>query len=172
MKACTCASLRIVVALLLVVGRTPAASAQSMRGEVVDQTGLPLPGVTIEILDGTTVTTTIVTGPDGTFVIPDSARGTHVVAQLEGFESTTVLRPDVSRIVLLIARTSTTTVVVGSTLSPESPIAPLLGNTLTATDIARLPNKRMQARESLPLLPSVIRAPDGLMRLSGQRPSE
>ena len=143
-----------------------------MRGEVVDQTGLPLPGVTIEVLDGTTVTTTIVTGPDGTFVIPDAARGTHVVAQLAGFESTTVLRPDVSRIVLLIARASTTTVVVGSTLSPESPVAPLLGNTLTATEIARLPNKRMQARESLPLLPSVIRGPDGLMRLSGARPSE
>jgi len=43
---------------------------------------------------------------------------------------------------------------------------------LTATEIARLPNKRMQARESLPLLPSVIRGPDGLMRLSGARPSE
>ncbi len=99
-------------------------------------------------------------------------RGTQVVAGLDGFEPTTVLRPDVGRIVLLIARASDTTVVVGSTLSPESPVAPLLGNTLTATDIARLPNKRLQARESLPLLPSVIRGPDGLMRLSGARPSE
>ena len=110
--------------------------------------------------------------PDGTFVIPDSARGTHVVAHLDGFEPATVPRPEISRIVLLIARAVTTTVVVGSTMSPESPVAPVLGNQLTATDIARLPNRRLQARESLPLLPSVIRGPDGLMRMSGARPSE
>ncbi len=172
MNANTCASLRIVGALLLLVGWPLHTIAQTMRGEVVDQTGLPLPGVTIEVLDGTIVTTTILSEADGTFTIPDAVRGTHVVAHLEGFESATVLRPDVSRIVLLIARASTTTVVVGSTLSPESPVAPLLGNTLTTTEIARLPNRRLQARESLPLLPSVIRGPDGLMRLSGARPSE
>jgi hypothetical protein len=84
----------------------------------------------------------------------------------------TLLRGEATRIVLLIARATTTTVVVGSALSPESPITPLLGNTLTASDIARLPNSRLQARESLPLLPSVIRGPDGLMRLGGARPSE
>jgi len=101
-----------------------------MRGEIVDQTGLPLPGVTIEVLDGTTMTAAITSEPDGTFAIPDAVPGTHVIAHLEGFESTKVLRPDVGRIVLLIAC------------------------------------ERLQARESLPLLPSVIRGPDGLMRLS------
>lgn len=52
-------------------------------------------------------------------------------AKLEGFEIVTVPRADATRIELPIARTSTTTVVVGSMLSPESPVAPLLGNTLT-----------------------------------------
>ena len=57
-------------------------------------------------------------------------------------------------------------------LPAASPVAPLLGNTLTATQIARLPNTRLQARESLPLLPSVIRGSDGLLRLSGARPND
>ena len=74
--------------------------------------------------------------------------------------------------VLPIARASSTTEVVASILPAESPVAPLFGTTLTATDIARLPNQRLQARESLPLLPSVIRGTDGLLRLSGARPND
>src|SRR5205823_8335971 len=114
----TTAALRILGVALLLWAYPLDASAQVMRGVVVDQTGLPLPGVTVEVMDGTTKTTTVISEPDGSFAIPDAVRGTHVVAHLEGFESATVLRPDIARIVLLIARATTTTVVVGSTLSP------------------------------------------------------
>src|SRR4051812_30379529 len=108
---------RLLSIALLVSTASSAVHAQSRHGVIVDQTGLPLPGVTVEVMDGATVTTTIVSAPDGSFVLPDTVRGTHVVAHLEGFEPATVLRPDIERIVLLIARAATTTVVVGSALS-------------------------------------------------------
>jgi len=168
-----CASLRVAgVTILFLITLSLNVFAQAVRGVVLDQTELPLPGVTVEVIEGNTVTATITSRADGTFEIPQTVPGSRVMARLEGFEPVELLRAEATRIVLLIARATTTTVVVGSELSPESPITPLLGNTLTATDIARLPNSRLQARESLPLLPSVIRGPDGLMRLGGARPSE
>ncbi len=139
---------------------------------VVDQTGLPLPGATVELLAGSTVTSTITARSDGSFEFPARLRGSRVVVRLQGFTTVSVPRADASRIVLPLARTEETIEVRGSALSESSPVAPLLGNALTATEIARLPNTRLQARESLPLLPSVIRGPDGLMRLGGARPSE
>ncbi len=167
------ASLRAAgVAIVLFVGLPSVAAAQVIRGTVLDQTGLPLPGATVEVLEGPTVTATLTTGPDGTFEIPAIVRGSTVVAKLAGFETVTVPRTNASRVVLPIARASTTTDVIASIRQAESPVAPLLGTTLTATDIARLPNMRLQARESLPLLPSVIRGSDGLLRLSGARPND
>src|SRR5438128_1573592 len=145
------ASMRIVsVTTVLLLTLSLSAAAQAVRGVVLDQTGLPLPGVTVNVLEGTTVTATVTSRPDGTFEIPDIIRGSLLQVTLEGFEAVKVLRSDATRIMLPLARVATTTVVVGSTLSPESPVAPLLGSTLTATDIARLPNSRLQARESLP----------------------
>ena len=160
------------VTMCLLVGMAVDARAQHVRGVVLDQTGLPLPGVRLEVVEGTTVTTTVHSRGDGTFEIPEIARGSGIVATLEGFETVTVPRSDATLIVLPIARASTTTIVIGSALSPESPVTPLIGTTLMASDIARLPNTRLQARESLPLLPSVVRGPDGLMRMNGARPSE
>ena len=167
------ASLKAVsVAIWLLAGLPSIAAAQAVRGVVLDQTGLPLPGATVEVHEGPTVTATVTSGPDGTFEIPAMVRGTTVVVKLDAFETVTVPRLDASRVVLPIARASATTEVVASMLPTESPVAPLLGNTLTATQIARLPNTRLQARESLPLLPSVIRGSDGLLRLSGARPND
>ena len=160
------------VAMFLLAGLASVAAAQAIRGVVLDQTGLPLPGATVSVHEGPTVTATVTSGPDGTFEIPAMVRGTTVVVKLEAFETVTIPRDDASRIVLPIARASATTEVIASMLPTESPVAPLLGTTLTAVQIARLPNTRLQARESLPLLPSVVRGPDGLLRLSGARPND
>src|SRR3979490_2282568 len=46
------------------------AAAQTVSGVVVDQTGLPLPGVQIEVTRGGAVLTSIVSGSDGTFSLP------------------------------------------------------------------------------------------------------
>ena len=153
------------------------ASAQTLRGLVVDQTGLPLPGASVQLrgADSTTILGSITTTADGTFEI-DTARpedsGRVLVVSLDGFETTTVSLANAARIVLPIARTNVTTDVVGTTFTPSAPTSALLGTTLTATNIARLPSAKLKAKESLPLLPSVVRGPDGLLQLGGARPHE
>jgi hypothetical protein len=146
-----------------------AARAQAVHGVVVDQTGLPLPGVTIQLLNGSATTSTLTTGPDGTFTLDPSTPGETVTATLDGFETSRVPRAEAAHIVLAIAHTTETATVVAPTIAAASPTVALLGSTLTATNIARLPSTRMKARESLPLLPSVVRGPDGLMELGGAR---
>lgn len=145
------------------------AAAQSVRGVVVDQTGLPLPGVEVQLVDGSTLVRALVTRADGTFDIDVSLRGTTVVASLEGFETTRVNRADAVRIVLPLARTTETTTVVAPTVAPSPLTTAALGSSLTATTVARLPSTQLKARESLGLLPSVVRGPDGLLRLGGAR---
>jgi len=43
-----------------------AALAQSVNGIIVDQTGLPLPGVIVQVLNGDRIAATLTTNPDGT----------------------------------------------------------------------------------------------------------
>src|SRR5258708_478006 len=140
---------RVVALVLAVVATGAPAFAQSVRGVIVDQTGLPLPGATVQVLDGTTVVTTLTSGADGTFVIDGALPGSSIVASLQGFEETRVTRAGAARITLLIARTEETTTVLATAGEPASPSAPLLGNTLNANTVARLPSSHFRARESL-----------------------
>ena len=144
-------------------------AAQEVRGSVLDQTGLPLPGVTIQLVDGDAVIQSQQTDANGLFAIDANQVGDVVLASLEGFEPQRVARADASRIVLAIAHTSETTTVLAPASVEASPTTALLGSTLTATTVARLPSAHMHARDSLPLLPSVIRGADGLMQLGGAR---
>ena len=155
-------------AIFFVACAVPAA-AQAPRGVVVDQTGLPLPGVTVQLVAGEEVVLTLVSEADGTFALPADARGDLVVAALQGFETSRVPRADAARIVLSIARTTETTTVVAPIAAAATPTGSLLGTTMTASTVARLPSSRMRAKESLPLLPSVFRGPDGLMQVGGAR---
>src|SRR5262249_41189179 len=98
-----------------------------------------------------------------------SLSGDFVQATLEGFEPKRLPRRDAQRIVLEIARATETTTVVAPALAEVTPTASRLGSTLSATTVARMPSSHMKARESLPLLPSVIRGADGLIQLSGAR---
>src|SRR4029079_17233343 len=141
---------------------------------VVDQTGLPLPGATVQLVRGTDVITTVTTSGDGTFAIDPALAGDAFVVSLDGFETTRVARANASKIVLSIGRATETTTVIAlaPTLTPSSPTTALLGSTLTAATVSRMPSSRLKARESLPLLPSVVRGPDGLMQLGGARAHE
>lgn len=158
--------------LFVTLGMAQGAWAQHVQGVVVDQTGLVLPGATVQLMNGKIVVKTVVTQTDGAFTFDSSLPGSTITASLDGFETTTVARAEVLRIVLAIGRATEATTVVGSTLTLTSDAVERLGSTLTATTVARLPSSRMRARESLPLLPSVIRGADGLMRLGGARPYE
>ena len=163
---------RSVAVLLALIAAPSPGLTQVIRGVVVDQTGLPLPGATVQVIDGLETVETLITEADGTFVIDALLPGDAVLVTLSGFEQTRVRRVDATRIMLLIARAAETTTVIATAASPASPSAPLLGGTLNTTTVARLPSSHMRARESLPLLPSVIRGPDGLMQLGGARAHE
>jgi hypothetical protein len=148
------------------------ADAQSMRGVVVDQTGLPLPGVQIELLHNTTTVASTLTGPDGTFDLPAGGSDDVVMAVLDGFETGRAPANKAERIVLEVAHASAETEVVASALTSSGAAMESVGSTMTAALAQRLPEPRPRILQSLPLLPSVVRGSDGLLRIGGTRPHE
>src|SRR5436190_2106761 len=83
--------------VLILVLATPLAIAgpvhaeQAGRGIVIDQTGLPLPGATIQLMGGATIVTTLITAGDGTFAIDPAlggARAHETPVLLDGFNVT------------------------------------------------------------------------------------
>ena len=62
-------SRRLLLAVVLIASclvPSAARAGHSGRGVVIDQTGLPLPGATVQLMRGAEVVTTVVTSPDGT----------------------------------------------------------------------------------------------------------
>ena len=163
-----------VCALFLTLALVPrTAEAQPVSGVVVDQTGLPLPGATVQLRNADVVIAIVVTGPDGTFAFPPQAIGPTLAVSLDGFETSVIPSTEASRIVLGLARATETTTVIGtSEPAAAAPTTAVLGSMITATTVSRLPSAHMKARESLPLLPSVVRGPDGLLQLGGARASD
>jgi len=88
--------------------------AQPLRGVVVDQTGLPLPGAMVQLRNGDAVIATVVTGADGTFAFPPEASGPTLAVSLDGFETSIIASTEASRIVLGLARATDTTTVIGT----------------------------------------------------------
>ena len=81
-------------------------------------------------------------------------------------------RSAADRIVLAIAHASDVTEVVASALTSSGSSMEHLGSTMTAPLAQRLPAPRPRILQSLPLLPSVVRGRDGLLRIGGTRPHE
>jgi hypothetical protein len=157
---------------LIVLGLPALAFSQTTSGVVIDQTGLPLPGVQIEVTRGTTVVSTTVSGADGTFSIPAGAADDIVNLTLDGFEPGHVPISRAARIVLEVAHATESTTVVASVLTSSGAAMETLGSRMTAQLASRLPEPRPRILQSLPLLPSVVRGTDGLLRIGGTRPHE
>jgi hypothetical protein len=157
---------------LVALGIPALALAQNISGVVVDQTGLPLPGVPIEVTRGTNVVTSTVSGADGTFSIANVAPDDVVNLTLDGFEPAHVPVSRASRIVLEIAHATESTTVVASVLTSSGAAMETLGSRMTSQLAMRLPEPRPRILQSLPLLPSVVRGVDGLLRIGGTRPHE
>lgn len=166
-------SLKILVELAIALSIGGSAFAQgTTSGVVVDQTGLPLPGVQIEVKRGNEVVATIVSGSDGTFSITAANPDDVVNATLDGFETAHVPVSRASRIVLELAHATESTTVVASVLTSSGAAMETLGSRMTAQLAQRLPEPRPRILQSLPLLPSVVRGADGLLRIGGTRPHE
>ena len=153
-------------------GQQPAPAGE-LRGVVVDQTAAALPGATLQLLEGAATAASTVSGADGSFVLQACPAGASVAASLPGFDTARVACSEAARIVLHLAAVTATaevTAVVGG--ESESPTSDAVGSRLTGTTLARLPTATQHAREALPLLPSVVRGTDGLLRIDGVRPHE
>ncbi len=161
-------AIALILVLMLGATRTPGA-AQAGTPTVVDQTGLPLPGATVQLLDGDRTVATVMTRGDGTFGIDPALRGDTLLVSLDGFEPARIRRADAGHITLALARTSEVTTVIAPEFASAPPTTARLGQALSSNTAARLPSSRLRVKESLPLLPSVIRGPDGLMRVGGAR---
>lgn len=155
-----------VVTLVVALAAMPA-SAQTPPPTVVDPSGLALPGATVRLLEDDAVVAAAVTGADGTFTFDPKLPGTIIEIALSGFETIQIKRVTTGRITLPLARTAEVTQVVAPIGVPDSPSSAAVGNTLGADTVARMPSKQFKAKESLPLLPSVLRGADGLMHLGG-----
>src|SRR5262245_11580894 len=150
----------LVLALTLVMAPRMA-WAQETRGVVVDQTGSAIPGATVQVMNGTAVVATLTTDMDGGFTLPVVPPTATIVISLSGFQTARVSRDDVAQgqITLQIARTEQTATVVAPIGATAAPTNAVLGNTITSTNVTRLPSKNFKAKESLPLLPGVVRGP-------------
>ena len=117
---------------------------QTMSGVVVDQTGLPLPGVQIEVRHGDATESSTVSGSDGTFAFTKPTDADDVVvATFDGFEPTTVRftigtrAPTPLRVTLPLAKVKQE-LTVGT--APADVKA--LGSRMTASLASRLPEPR------------------------------
>ncbi|HTK28042.1 MAG TPA: TonB-dependent receptor [Vicinamibacterales bacterium] len=152
---------------------SPAAAQTAISGRIVDQGALPLPGVRVTIAPTLGAAVVATTDEDGRFAT-NVPPGRYVLsAELQGF--TRVQRP------LVVAAAPITidlTLVVAmeEQVSVSAPAEPIVGDALpmpqaTLTrdviDVAMLPNNTFD--DVLPLLPNVIRGPDGMISVAGAR---
>ena len=160
--------------LVLLIAASGLAQTQARQPlpVILDQTNLPLPGVRVDVYRGDQVVQSMVTGSDGTFDLLPGPASDMVEATLEGFETARVPRNSADRIVLTIARATDVTEVVASALTSSGSSMEHLGSTMSAPLAQRLQNARPWGRQALPLLPSVVRGRDGLLRIGGTRPHE
>jgi hypothetical protein len=161
---------RIVTALLLVLGLSASAFAQSqaingtIEGTIVDDQGGVLPGVTVTITNlDTGDTRTVVTNESGLFRAPLLPLGTYrVSAELQGFRTY-----EQTGIVLTAGRTAVVNVrmTVGAlaetiTVTADSPLVDLgrieQGRTLTEAEIKTLPLTSRNPYNFAVLQPGVV----------------
>ncbi len=89
----TCNVLRVLIALVLVVGLYPSAAAQDFRGAIggtiKDESGGVLPGATVKVTNtSTNIATTVTTDGRGRYQVPYLISGVYsVTATLQGFET-------------------------------------------------------------------------------------
>src|SRR5262249_6236564 len=115
-------SIRLVIlqrglALALLLGLPALATAQTTSGVVVDQTGLLLPGVQIEVMRGSTTVESTISGSDGTFSISTTDPSDVINLTLDGFEPAKIPVSRAAKITLEVAHAVEQTTVVASVLT-------------------------------------------------------
>ena len=156
------------------------AATPSVVGHVVDPGGLPLPGVAVTLRPddgGGGTPLAVTTDAGGRYEFDDVPKGHYDLdASLEGFEGAARRNLDVEgdtvdvELKLALAELHQEITVVAqaplNVIGAAEPNAPVTV-TRTVMDVAMLPN--MQFDDVLPLMPNVVRGPDGLIAVGGAR---
>ncbi len=169
-------SLAVLVAGLL--GSGAATADFQVQGRVVDQGGLALPGAAIVATTPAAVAVaTAIASADGSFTLELPAGDYRVEASLDGFEPAgyefrvagPLVLPD---LVLTIGGYAEETTVVATL--PTEVQAPDFGAPATIAEevFDNAPTRNDRYDDVLPLLPNVVRGPDGLISVAGARAPE
>jgi hypothetical protein len=169
--------LRAGVACLVLAGAAPARGAADglVRGRVTDPAGLPLPGVVITLVPvAGGKGPGVVSGADGLYQIAAPPGRYLLRAELSGFEpdeqpvtvaTGTAADLDVRlRLAVFSERVEVKADAPETVIGAPRPDAPVTA-TREVVDAGMLPNS--QYDDVLPLLPNVIRGPDGLISVAG-----
>jgi hypothetical protein len=158
------------LALLFLLALPLLAEAETVQGVVSDETGAVVPGATIALCKGSSLVATTTSGPDGSFSIEGD--GDSVVVSLSGFQPVTLPLESAARVVLRVAASSVAVEVTSSERTGGVTAGAAFTGEMDRAAMQRLPAVSQNVRASLPLLPGVLRGPDGLLRVNGARPHE
>ncbi len=161
--------------VVLVVSLPAFAADSTLRGRVTDPDGLPLPGVTVSLSGQGGAVQTSVTDGTGAYVLTAPPGHYQLKIELAGFErvdrSLDLAAGENSlNLTLHLAAHQEEVTVRGdqaqSVVGQPHPDAPVTV-TREVVDNGMLPNS--QYDDVLPLLPNVVRGPDGLISVAGAR---
>jgi hypothetical protein len=172
--------MRSILAALIVAlccAAAPAwADGPSIHGRVLDPSGLPLPGVTITARGADGATGSAVSGEDGAYAIDLPPGRYEIEAALDAFEPahqhdvelpaagvTLDLHLSLATMQQEITVSAPSAIDLLGTAQPDAPVSV----TREVMDVAMLPNS--QYDDVLPLMPNVVRGPDGLIAVAGAR---
>jgi hypothetical protein len=172
-RASTC---RLALAVLWLPGAgTAVAIDVHIQGRVVDQGGLPLPGVALRLVPATGAGgQATVSGGDGSFAFVVAAGAYRLEARLDGFEPLSRdIRADgplsLPDLVMALARLAAETTVVAMAPTEVQPRQFGTPATIAEQVIDNAPRRNNRYDDVLPLLPNVVRGPDGLVAVAGAR---
>jgi hypothetical protein len=166
--------------LLLIVVTAFGQGAGKLSGRITSPAGEPLPNVIVILsLSGAEAELgRLMTGPDGEFVFADLAPGAYrLLAVFPGYEDKTAevelagdreTRLDLS---LSLPRYSETVEIHGVAPTVEA-AEPAPAETLEIEKLDLLPLETDRFQDAFPLLPGVLRDPEGRLSFNGSRPSQ
>src|SRR5882724_9402335 len=175
------------ILFLLALLQAPGAAAQSATGVVSGTVSLPSPDGQPVLVPGVTLSLTC-TGADGRSDLSNEtgqfrfadvpAGGCSVVAELQGFKSAVqalIVKPGETADVTLRLDVDALHVevsVVGNQDNVEGARVGARVERMTASVMQTAPLASERFQDALPLIPGVVRGPDGLLNISGSRSSQ
>jgi carboxypeptidase family protein/TonB-dependent receptor-like protein len=182
MKAFRRHILAMTATVLLVFGanafNAEAAGKSAIKGAAVDASGGALPGVTVVLkaaAGSAAEPQEQVTDGEGHFTFEDLDPGTYaVVLSLSGFEekkfdAVTVPAEHELKAVLQIAALVETVIVRATDDRMPIPVNPIGETVMEQAVLSTVPLATERFDDALPLLPGIVRGPDGLLNMNGAR---